>query len=171
MVSADSDPAWLQFAIKEIGVKELTGRNDGKRIIDYFEIAGFPHYQGIPWCAAFTGAALKYAGCNMTGLNAMARSFLLCGPSVPYAARGAVAVLKSNRGINSGHVGFVVGRTKDMVQLIGGNQSNAVSSAWFPINRVIGYHWPRNIKGLWPVSGSRLLISQSHAGDNSGIDA
>lgn len=35
----------------ELGVRELTGRNDGKRIEEYLATTG--HKKGAPWCAAF----------------------------------------------------------------------------------------------------------------------
>ena len=37
--------------IKEIGVRELSGRNDGERVEMYIKSVG--HKKGAPWCAAF----------------------------------------------------------------------------------------------------------------------
>jgi hypothetical protein len=41
----------LNFAIAEIGIKEKTGHNDGKRVEAYLSVAGLR--RGDPYCAAF----------------------------------------------------------------------------------------------------------------------
>jgi len=44
----------------EIGVRELTGRNDGKRVEEY--LASCSLKRGQPWCAAFVCWTFKKAG-------------------------------------------------------------------------------------------------------------
>lgn len=70
----------------------------------------------------------------------MARSYLRWGREVALAeARpGDVAVLE--RGAPpAGHTGFVVRIEGDRILLRGGNQGNAVTDAWYPLSRVIGF--------------------------------
>lgn len=166
-----TEPEWMIWAKKEIGVKELTGQNDGKRVCQYDNIAGFTEIGKAFWCGAFIGAALKVAGCDMTGLNASARSFLSLPALIPPFCYGAVCVLKSARGPASGHVGLITGHTKDMVRLLGGNQNNAVNESWFLKGKIVGVGWPKHPKGYWPKPAGSLPILQSTVGDVSGRDA
>ena len=46
------------------------------------------------------------------------------------------------RGANSGHVGFLEDWDDNRVRLLGGNQENAVTKAWFPMSRVLRYRVP-----------------------------
>ena len=41
----------VAYAKAEIGVREQTGKNDGKRVEEYLAVAGLK--KGQPWCAAF----------------------------------------------------------------------------------------------------------------------
>jgi uncharacterized protein (TIGR02594 family) len=166
-----NDPYWMQWAKGELGVRELTGKNDGKRIHEYRVIAGFAGKGDRPYCADFAGAALKTAGCDMAGLSPMAKSFLRMSQTLQPYYYGAVCILNSSRGPASGHVGFVVNHTKDMVCLLGANQSNCVKYAWFLKSKVAGLRWPKNLKGLWPVPLTPLIALNSVTGDTSGRDA
>ena len=55
---------------------------------------------------------------------------------------GAGVVVILARGPSSGHVGFLEDWDDDRVKLLGGNQGNAVTKAWFPMSRVIGWRIP-----------------------------
>ncbi|MFD1630561.1 CHAP domain-containing protein [Pseudopedobacter beijingensis] len=50
----------VQLARNEIGVRELTGNNDGKRVAEYLKAVGLQ--QGSPWCAAFVSWVFRQAG-------------------------------------------------------------------------------------------------------------
>ncbi|MDR6783329.1 hypothetical protein ABIE26_000183 [Pedobacter africanus] len=50
----------LRIARAEIGVREASGNNDGKRIEDYLATVGLP--KGQPYCAAFISWVFKEAG-------------------------------------------------------------------------------------------------------------
>ncbi|ADY51849.1 hypothetical protein Pedsa_1282 [Pseudopedobacter saltans DSM 12145] len=50
----------VQLARNEIGVRELTGNNDGKRIAEYLKAVGLK--QEAPWCAAFVSWVFQKAG-------------------------------------------------------------------------------------------------------------
>lgn len=50
----------LRIAGAEIGVREATGNNDGKRIKQYLAAVGLP--KGQPYCAAFISWVFKTAG-------------------------------------------------------------------------------------------------------------
>ncbi|WP_316813864.1 peptidoglycan-binding protein [Pedobacter heparinus] len=50
----------LNIARAEVGVREATGLNDGKRVEEYLAAVGLP--KGHPYCAAFVSWAFKKAG-------------------------------------------------------------------------------------------------------------
>lgn len=136
-------PAWLNAAWAEYGVREISGSQHRQEVLDYFRISG---HAGIktdetPWCAAFVGAMLVRSGEAGSG-SLLARSYLGWGKAVDEPDLGAIAVLTRGSDPGAGHVGFVVGRTADTIILLGGNQSDAVSVAAFPFERVLGYRWP-----------------------------
>jgi uncharacterized protein (TIGR02594 family) len=79
-----------------------------------------------------------YQGTN----SAWARSWLEWGrePADEEFGPGVIVILE--RGADSGHVAFLEDWNANQVYLLGGNQGNAVSRAWFRMNRVIGYRVP-----------------------------
>jgi hypothetical protein len=46
--------------MQEVGVRELTGKNDGERVEQYLHSVGFK--AGAPWCAAFVHWVLQECG-------------------------------------------------------------------------------------------------------------
>ncbi|RZM13350.1 MAG: peptidoglycan-binding protein, partial [Pedobacter sp.] len=50
----------LNTARREIGVRELTGKNDGKKVVEY--LASVKLSIGEPWCAAFISWVFKQNG-------------------------------------------------------------------------------------------------------------
>lgn len=94
----------------------------------------------LPWCGAFIAWAFQSAKFEFPARYASARAWLdwgvECGPEL-----GALAILRRDGG---GHVGFVDAVTPDKgwIRLVGGNQGNAVSAAWFPVGSVLGFRKP-----------------------------
>lgn len=92
------------------------------------------------WCAAFVNASLGQAGIEGTGqLNA--RSFMDWGQPVDTPQQGDIAVF--SRGDPNGwqgHVGFFQGYNPDgTINVLGGNQGNAVSIAAYDPDRLLGF--------------------------------
>jgi len=50
----------VAIAAKEVGVREATGRNDGKRVEEYLGAVGL--HRGDPYCAAWISFIFKQAG-------------------------------------------------------------------------------------------------------------
>lgn len=48
--------------MSQVGVKELTGNNDGKEVEEYLSYVGLP--AGNPWCAAFVAWNMGEVGIN-----------------------------------------------------------------------------------------------------------
>jgi len=97
----------------------------------------------IAWCAAFVNAVLHKSGYDTTD-SLMARSFLEYGRVAKKPEEGDIVVLKRGRSKTSGHVGFFLGydETKQYVKVLGGNQGKMVTTAYYPVSRVLGFRKP-----------------------------
>lgn len=95
------------------------------------------------WCAAFVNAVLHKSGYDTTD-SLMARSFLNYGQVAKKPEEGDIVVLKRGRSRATGHVGFFLGydETKQYVKVLGGNQGKMVTTAYYPVSRVLGYRKP-----------------------------
>ena len=154
-------PAWIVAARQELGVRETPGPVSTRRIMDYRTMADL-HLAGddgvVPWCAIFVGAMLAKAGVP-NSRSAMARSYAHWGVACPEVA-GAVAVFSSLRGPMSGHVAFATGRvTTTHIEVLGGNQGDAVSIAMMPLVRLIATRWPTTVPV--PPGGPTLIAASA----------
>ena len=142
------------IALRYVGLEELTKQGEDHPFIQWcFSLCdGFrlKTPDATPWCSAF----MQHAPWELRlprSKSAAARSWLRVGTPVPIerAAIGFdVVILQRGEGkqpsadvINApGHVGFFAGiEEKDRkVLLLGGNQSDMVSIARFPLTRVLG---------------------------------
>lgn len=86
----------------------------------------------LPWCGAFMARVCKDAGVPFPKRYSSALAWSDWGVPLSSPAQGCIAVLSRNGG---GHVGIVTGVSRDrkLVRLLGGNQGDAVSEAWFVI--------------------------------------
>ena len=138
------DPTWLKLARAELGTKEAPGEANNPAVLAYYRDAGHPEINAdsVAWCAAFAGAMLERAGvpCSKQ-LNA--RSYLTWGKEVKKPYPGCVAVFSRGdpRGWE-GHVGFYIGEDTKGLQILGGNQGDAVSIAHQAKSRLLGYREP-----------------------------
>lgn len=142
-------PAWLDHAWQEAGVRETPGPASNSRILQFFRDVGHADVTSdeVAWCAAFVGACLERAGLRSTR-SLLARSYLDWGVPIANAKLGAVAVLSRGSDPGQGHVGFVVGAAKDQLFLLGGNQKDAVTVQSFPMGRLLGLRWPSTAEGV-----------------------
>lgn len=144
----DSEPAeefeWLLFAIAEQGVQEFVGDADNPRIVEYLQTTSL----GVPanendetaWCSAFVNWCVENAGIKGSG-SAWARSWLKWGQRIDTPRRGCIVVF--SRGESHGHVGFCVGESDTMIQVLGGNQEfEAVNVRSYEKSRLLGYRVP-----------------------------
>lgn len=136
---------WMEIARSKLGEHEVPGPGANAFILACLASTtlGAPDNQSdeTPWCSAFVNWCVEQAGLEGTH-SAWARSWLDWGrePVAEDEWDGCVCVLE--RGANSGHVGFLIDWSEDSVRLLGGNQGDAVSEAWFPSERVLGYRVP-----------------------------
>ena len=138
----------FDLAQRLIGLKETFGKKSTPLIVAMCQLdARWVEDDETPWCSAFVNFLCFLLGVQRSRSLA-ARSWLLVGTSIPLtdAQRGYDVVVLS-RGkdpqppasvINApGHVGFYAGQTPTTVEILGGNQGDAVSVASFPKSRIL----------------------------------
>jgi len=144
-----SEPQWLARARDFVGLREIAGPMHEPKILQLWRDAhmDYVHDDETAWCAAFVGAMLERSLLN-SSRKPNARSYQHWGIDVKELSLGEIplgAIIVFDRPPNPehGHVGFAVGLTPhgDVVTL-GGNQSDSVSIAPKPANRLIAARWP-----------------------------
>lgn len=137
-----------ELALAEIGTVEWRDGNNPK-VVAYFKDSGNAGVKDdeTAWCAAFVGAMLKRAGIKGTGkLNA--RSYLDWGVPVDRknAKPGDVVIFKRGNSTWQGHVAFFVKDRGALIDVLGGNQSNAVNIKGYQAAAVLGIRRAGNVK-------------------------
>lgn len=134
--------SWMMIAQAEYGVKEIHGTQHNPRIIQYHATTTLRGTTDeIPWCSSFVNWVMQQAGYQGTR-SAAAKSWQEWGQRIAKPVQGCIAVLTRDGG---GHVGFYVSSTATKVQLLGGNQSNAVGINSYDKTRVRAYVLPRSM--------------------------
>lgn len=138
-------PPWLVRARAEIGVKEVPGAGNNKRILEYAKDAGLGDVVSrdeVPWCAAFVGAMLARTEIEPTK-KADAKSYIKWGVQINGPVLGCIVVLNRPPIEWQGHVGFYIGRpSAGKIRILGGNQADMVCEADFDLKRLNQYRWP-----------------------------
>lgn len=150
----------LDLARRYLGLKETEGHVGNPQILAMLRLdQRWPVGDETPWCSAFVNY-IAFLLDLQRSRSLAARSWLKVGTPVsltsavgdvhvphPLAEPGYdVVILKRGSGNQpgpevtdaAGHVGFFVGLGPGRVELLGGNQSDLVSVASFPVERVLG---------------------------------
>jgi uncharacterized protein (TIGR02594 family) len=130
----------FELAKAEVGTVEWKN-GDNPKVVAYFRDSGNAGVKDdeTAWCAAFVGAMLKRAGMKGTGkLNA--RSYLQWGVPVERkdARPGDVVIFKRGNSSWQGHVAFFVKDRGALIDVLGGNQSNAVNVKGYQAAALLG---------------------------------
>jgi uncharacterized protein (TIGR02594 family) len=129
-----------ELAKAEVGTVEWAEGSNPK-VVAYYRDAGHPEVKddAVAWCAAFVGAMLKRAGMPNTGLLT-ARSYLKWGDGVnlDQARPGDVVVFKRGNSTWEGHVAFFVKQNGTNIEVLGGNQRDAVNISRYPVSQLLG---------------------------------
>jgi uncharacterized protein (TIGR02594 family) len=134
-------PPWLDVVRGEMGVREIAGKENNARIVEYHaSTKGKARTDEVAWCSSFANWAMEKAGIQGPD-SARALDWLKWGQSIPGPALGAVAVIDWHNG-GKGHVGFVVGRSGDRVVLAGGNQGDAVQFRTYKLSQIASFRVP-----------------------------
>ncbi|WP_396270108.1 TIGR02594 family protein [Ideonella sp.] len=139
---------WLEVAMREIGVREMPGPAENHpRIQEY--LASVDDLKGIAssrdetaWCSCFMNWCVEQVGLDGTN-TAWARSWTQWRNTVAYkdAKPGHIAVFRrTGLGVDGGHVGIFMGFAQggEQVNVLGGNQGNAVRISRFPVEGMMG---------------------------------
>ena len=124
----------------DIGTFEWADGSNPK-VLAYFKDAGGHNISddSVPWCAAFVGSMLERSGIKSTRmLNA--RSYLEWGTPVELkdAVEGDIVVFRRGSSSWQGHVGFFVKQAGNVIQVLGGNQSDAVNVSTYFTATLLG---------------------------------
>jgi hypothetical protein len=115
----------IDTALAEVGVKELTGKNDGHAVEKYLKVCGLP--KGYAWCAAFISWNYQ-VNCVTTFKSAWAPSWF---PKNKALKPGAIPQPGDVGGIwisdRIGHVFFIYKWDAKITQTIEGNTNEAGS--------------------------------------------
>ena len=138
---------WMEIARSKLGEHEIPGPEANAFIVECLESTTLDRQEAesdeTAWCSAFANWCMEQAGIKGTD-SAWARSWLNWGrePESENEWPGCVCILE--RGPSSGHVGFLNNWSTEegWVELLAGNQGDAVSIARFPMSRVLGYRVP-----------------------------
>lgn len=138
----------FRVARQYLGTSELSGHFHNPLILSMLQLdTKWPQEDEVPWCSAFVNWVAFQL--NLPRSKSLAaRSWLKIGTELTLeeAEEGDVVVLSRGSAPQPGpevldapgHVGFFAGYLPGShVLLLGGNQSNQVSIAQYPINRVL----------------------------------
>lgn len=151
-VAVEFMPPWLAEMTRRMGLHEV---RDNKTLSEWLRAGKFlGNPAKLPWC----GDAVETCFARTLPHEAL--------PSNPFWAQawkdfgvscsprtGAVGVIKwSSR---AGHVGLVIDHNRSQVKMRGGNQSNMIKDAWFPLSKFIAFRWPASypLRNYPPITG------------------
>jgi len=130
----------LEVAMRYIGTKEVLGVHDNPVVMAMLDLDDdWPEHDEVPWCSSFANWVAWNLGLSRSGSKA-ARSWLTVGDHVELnkAEQGLdVIVLSRGTNQNQGHVGFFYEFRNGDVGIIGGNQGDAVSLAYFNKDNIL----------------------------------
>lgn len=168
---ASLGPPWIAEARRHIGQREIPGPASNGWIRDmWLGLKGgawfWRHYgeddTALPWCGAFIALCMQRSGIEYPARYASALAWAGWGEAVPGPMYGSIAVLSRNGG---GHVGIVTAISRDgrRICLLGGNQGDSVSEAWFHADRVTAYRVPVGYRAATAPVASVGPMSRSEA--------
>lgn len=139
----------FEIAETYIGTVEGPGPEDNPVIMEMYATVGhdWVEHDAVAWCAAFVGHCIERADLRSTRrLNA--RSYLDWGVPVELedAREGDIVVFwRGSREGWKGHVGFFVRATPSSIEVLGGNQSDAVNIKRYPKSKLLGVRRVGNV--------------------------
>lgn len=166
---------WMQEAWANVGVAETPGAAATPAILAYFAEVGHPEIVSdeTAWCAAFVGACLAKSGVAIGAIPSWerlrARAYLELGTAIDRPRIGCLVILSRGNDPASGHVGFCAGFDTTRIQVLGGNQADAVNVTAFSMSQVVGYRWPETLSVAdVEARGSRIAAAASQQGRDAG---
>jgi|SRR5215217_1484751 len=173
---------WLKNAQAELGKKESDPEFQ-KKMNPMWAKAGLPSFKGLvgsprAWCSLFVVAALTWGGYKTSKLNAAAISGDNFGQKIEWKTQGIPkgAIVRINHSskctsASGNHIGFSGGDctptdvASGSFNMLGGNQSDKVSIAAFPVNDICSVSWPvETVEGVKIALPGKVLVSNGCKG-------
>ncbi|WP_454280466.1 TIGR02594 family protein [Sphingomonas sp. Marseille-Q8236] len=157
-----TEPTWLTAARAKLGVRETPGPANNPTIMGWakaipVKVLGIAfNGDATPWCGLFAAKCVAEAGLTPPPIAIRAKSWATWGKPIAAdaLAPGAVLVFEREGG---GHVGFYVGEDDTAYRVLGGNQSDAVTTTRIAKARCVAWRWPAGL----PVIGKPVRLSAS----------
>lgn len=159
-----TEPAWLAYARRQLGVREAPGPANEPRIMAMARRAarwlgvGYAA-DSVPWCGLFAADCVAAAGFQPPKgfIGIRAKSWASWGTGISLKATrppvGTIAVFQREGG---GHVGFVAAvHPNGDLDILGGNQGDAVNIRRFSRQRLIALRWPPGAPFAEPAAWAR----------------
>ena len=128
------------------GMKEIGGDTDNPQILAFLQLdADWPDHDEVPWCSGFVNY-IAWLCRAPRSKSLRARSWLEVGQRIELDAAYPGDIVIFNRGgspdptviASKGHVGFYAGNTDELVEVLGGNQSNTVKVSRYKMADLLG---------------------------------
>lgn len=135
-------PRWVRIASNDIHLAEIPGAATAPKIKQWLRMLGaWWSDDETPWCGVAMGAWFREAGIKPPKAFYRAKAWADgWGTMLDRPILGCVVVFDRQGG---GHVGLLVGIAEDgALQILGGNQSNAVNVREFSMARNPRFIWP-----------------------------
>lgn len=155
---------WMTEARRHIGLREVPGVANNPVIMGWADrlgarVLGIKYTaDSVPWCGLFAAWCVHQAGIRTPAISIRAKAWADWGDPIALLSGsmpnrliplGAVAVFGRDGG---GHVGFVDSVNRDgSLNILGGNQGDAVNVRRFPRARLIALRWPKGV-AMGPVA-------------------
>lgn len=161
-----------------IGTAEGPGPANNPVVMEMYSTVGhdWVEHDSVAWCAAFAGHCIERAGLRSTRkLNA--RSYLDWGIPVDLADAQEGDVVIFSRGDPSGwqgHVGFFVREVGASIEVLGGNQADAVNVKRYAKAKLLGARRAGNVApavtmSVRDVQGRLRALGYHEVGKSDGI--
>ncbi len=138
-----------RMASRFIGIKEVPGAGSNPQVLAFLRLDNsWPSGDSVPWCSAFVNYVCWLLGVERSG-SLSARSWLRVGDPIPLEQAEADSdIVILQRGIGEqpgpdviaapGHVGFYAGHNNGLIDILSGNQGDAVSIQAFSVAHILG---------------------------------
>lgn len=138
----------FELAERFVGIQEVGGQVDNPQIMAMLKLDNsWPENDEVPWCSAFANYICWLARLPRSK-DLRARSWLTIGKGITLdqAVPGDIIVLQRGSGEQPGpevidapgHVGFYAGRSGELIEVLGGNQSDTVKISRYPKAKLLG---------------------------------
>ncbi|MBZ4024127.1 peptidoglycan-binding protein [Rhodobacter sp. TJ_12] len=152
---ARADIPWMAEASRMLGLHE--GRNTATLRKWFDASVSWIDPREIPWCGAFVATCIRAAlpGETLPENPLGARAWGGFGASCDPVFGAVLTFWRGSRAGWQGHVGFYWGEDDDAYHVLGGNQTDAVTTTRIAKGRLLQARWPEGL----PVTGRPILLS------------